>query len=391
MSWYRTAQSVGFISLCYSDLTLKQIIQERSSHKMSLTQSFQEGILPYIKQMINTNLLELLKPLEKRYGKDYLFMFWKRSFSKLFTPRESPCRGYTLELYVKGDWATLATMFLEKAISFSQSLATRKETIINKILNENGQTTTDFYRTMQNDFDQAGIPMHIVTVCVRQNRPDGVNRAFMRGDYKTATNMIINYYAQKDEKKSRNDSNYLIYLYDKIVSPSILLYNVNFTIDNLKAFLYHKQKYVKTNYIQYEQTLRESIEKQDWDRATDTIERWIRTIPKFIFPIIYKEYVINEIPGWPYQSFYNSVKNNAGFIQSVINDDKNQISQWISEYKKRRQDTNPKKPFYDDSRYYADPNAHRSILPPPPNEKHKTGPRYSPPKYLEPDAYRTQA
>lgn len=380
MNWYKESQN-----LCETDMTPRQLIQEESPHGLGMTKAFKLKIKPILDSFVTPVIAKELEPLERRWGENYLRLFWEQSFMKNLNPKDnSRCNNSWLEWFIDGDWNNLSKIFLKMLISSAKKIDTKKENVKNRLINSNGDTTTSFYRKMQNQFEDVGINIGFATGCVRNNIPAGVKDLFMNGDFDGATRTIIEYYLSrnKDRKNKSGTENELINIYEKIVSPSIFLHNANFVLDDLRRVLYHKEEYTRSANATYDKSLKDAIQQQDWNRATAVLEKWVRTMPKFIFPLIYRQYVENEIPGWPYQSFFYAVINYPEFKRAIIDDDIATIKKWVQDFKGRR-NMPVKTKFYDDSRYYSDPKSHRAIVPPAPGDSNKKGPSYSPKRYLD--------
>ena len=82
-----------------------------------------------------------------------------------------------------------------------------------------------------------------------------------------------------------------------------------------------------------QKALKNSYERQDYGEMLSIIRTYLRTVPRIVLPIIYREFVEEVVPRWTYESFKGIVTNNRSIMSAIANNDTVAIERFVKAYK----------------------------------------------------------
>jgi hypothetical protein len=107
----------------------------------------------------------------------------------------------------------------------------------------------------------------------------------------------------------------------------------NFSAKKLQNLLLEKQKKPRLQKVQ--EALQDSYKRQEYSEMLETIKGYLRTVPRIILPIIWKEFVKPVVPEWNYESFSNIVKTNKLIMAAIATNEEGEIKRFVEVYRSK--------------------------------------------------------
>lgn len=377
MNWYKESQN-----LCETDMTPRQLVQEESNHGLGMTKAFRTKIKPILDTFLAPQIKRKLEPLSRRWGENYLQLFWEQSFMKALNPRDGArCNNELLGLFVKGKWNKISEIFLGKLLEFAEKSDSKQDNIGKRLVNKDGYTTVKAYRALEDRLQAEGIRLNVFTTSITRDNPPGIKQKFMDGDLESVYKMVVELYSPYiSQKKQRIDLNKrLTDIYQNTIAIDPSLRNI-FDFGDFQNLFYSTNENARQNFIQARNDLKKAIETNHLDFIVPIVKKYLNSLPRNSIPEAYKKYVAPIDPDWLYQSFYNMTKNDPTLKQAIMDDNAKVIQDIAKRHKNEtRQHIIDKR--VEDPSLFSNPRYKSKGAP------ESYGPRIKPPSYFDLSEY----